>query len=96
MAQDKIGDELKARLIAKARAGVRVYLLYDEIGCYYLPKAYKRELAEAGVLVLPFRTSRGLRNRRGWALPGTPRTASPPPWPPSRRWFAARAASIPY
>ena len=56
---DNIGRELKQRLEAKARAGVRVYVLYDEIGCYYLPKAYRRELTEAGVLILPFRTSRG-------------------------------------
>ncbi len=60
---DSIGKELKSRLEAKARSGVRVYVLYDEIGCYYLPKTYRRELTEAGVLILPFRTSRGLRNR---------------------------------
>lgn len=60
---DNIGRELKQRLEAKARTGVRVYLLYDEIGCYHLPKTYRRELAEAGAVILPFRTSRGLRNR---------------------------------
>jgi cardiolipin synthase len=60
---DSIGRELKSRLAAKAREGVRVYVLYDEIGCYSLPKAYRRELAEAGALILPFRTSRGVRNR---------------------------------
>lgn len=60
---DTIGNELKALLQRKAREGVRVYVLYDEIGCYYLPRKYKRELAEAGVIILPFRTSKGLRNR---------------------------------
>ncbi len=60
---DTIGRELKALLERKSRAGVRVYVLYDEIGCYQLPRAYRRELAEAGVIVLPFRTSKGLRNR---------------------------------
>jgi cardiolipin synthase len=60
---DVIGRELKLRLENKARAGVRVYVLYDEIGCYYLPKMYRLELAEAGVLMVPFRTSRGFRNR---------------------------------
>lgn len=60
---DMIGRELKSRLERKAQEGVRVYVLYDEIGCYYLPRQYRRELAEAGVVVLPFRTSRGLRNR---------------------------------
>ena len=49
--------------IRKAREGVRVYVLYDEIGSYYLPKAYRRELAAAGVVDLAVSTSRGLRNR---------------------------------
>ena len=56
---DKLGRELKALLERKAREGVRVYVLYDEIGSYNLPRAYRRELAEAGVVILPFRTSRG-------------------------------------
>lgn len=60
---DKIGGELKSLLGRKARDGVRVYVLYDEIGSYQLPRAYRRELAEAGVVILPFRTSKGLRNR---------------------------------
>jgi cardiolipin synthase len=60
---DAIGQDLKARLMKKSREGVRVYVLYDEIGCYYLPKSYRRELTEAGALILPFRTSRGVRNR---------------------------------
>jgi cardiolipin synthase A/B len=60
---DAIGRQLKEVLERKAREGVRVYVLYDEIGSYHLPKAYRRELAEAGVIDLPFRTSRGFRNR---------------------------------
>jgi cardiolipin synthase len=63
IADDHVGRDLKARLMRKARDGVRVYVLYDEIGSYYLPKAYRRELIEAGALILPFRTSKGLRNR---------------------------------
>jgi cardiolipin synthase len=60
---DAIGRQLKAVLERKAREGVRVYVLHDEIGSYYLPRSYRRELAEAGVIDLPFRTSRGIRNR---------------------------------
>jgi cardiolipin synthase len=60
---DTLGREFKALLEHKSRAGVRVYLLYDEIGCYHLPRQYRRELAEAGVVNLPFRTSKGFRNR---------------------------------
>jgi cardiolipin synthase len=60
---DTIGRQLKELLERTAREGVRVYLLYDEIGSYQLPRSYRRELAEAGVVSLPFRTSKGLRNR---------------------------------
>jgi cardiolipin synthase A/B len=60
---DTLGRELQSLLERKAREGVRVYVLYDEIGSYGLTRAYKRALAEAGVVILPFRTSRGLRNR---------------------------------
>lgn len=63
IADDKVGRQLKGRLERKAREGVRVYLLYDEIGSYSLPNVYRRELVEAGAVVAPFRTSRGLRNR---------------------------------
>src|SRR3954453_23930851 len=34
---DAIGRQLKEVLMQKAREGVRVYVLYDEIGSYYLP-----------------------------------------------------------
>jgi cardiolipin synthase len=60
---DAIGRQLKERLARKAAEGVRVLVLYDEIGCYHLPRQYRRDLAEAGVIILSFRTSRGLRNR---------------------------------
>src|SRR3954463_13420140 len=60
---DNLGRQLKELLLRIAHKGVRVYVLYDEIGSYNLPKAYRRELTEAGVLILPFRTSRGFRNR---------------------------------
>lgn len=60
---DTLGRQLQALLKRKARNGVRVYVLYDEIGSYNLPRAYRRHLAEAGVIILPFRSSRGFRNR---------------------------------
>jgi cardiolipin synthase len=56
---DQIGRELKARLIAKASQGIRVYFLYDEIGSRALPRSYVRDLRKAGVEARPFRTSRG-------------------------------------
>ncbi len=60
---DNLGRQLKEILKRKVSEGVRVYLLYDEIGSYYLPRAYRRELAAAGIVISPFRTSKGIRNR---------------------------------
>lgn len=60
---DELGREFKTALMSKARAGVRVYLLYDEIGCIRLPGNYLRELKSAGVDVSAFNTTKGLRNR---------------------------------
>ena len=60
---DELGLEFQEALMRKARAGVRVYLLYDEIGCIRLPGSYLRELKNAGVDVSPFNTTKGVRNR---------------------------------
>lgn len=60
---DELGREFQTALIEKARSGVRVYLLYDEIGCLRLPGSYLRELRDAGVEVSAFNTTKGLRNR---------------------------------
>jgi len=60
---DGLGRELKARLEARARAGVAVHFLYDEIGCHALPPAYVRDLRAAGVQASAFNTTRGSRNR---------------------------------
>ncbi len=60
---DTLGQELKKRLEQKAREGVQVYFLYDEIGSYRLPRSYTRELTEAGVQVRPFHSTRGPGNR---------------------------------
>ncbi|SDJ29838.1 cardiolipin synthase [Billgrantia gudaonensis] len=60
---DALGRELKDRLIHSAERGVRVYFLYDEIGSRKLPEGYLRELADAGIQVSPFRSSRGFKHR---------------------------------
>ena len=60
---DEIGREVKQHLIDRARAGVRVYFLYDEVGSHDLPRAYKDELRAAGVEVYDFHTRKGPRNR---------------------------------
>ena len=60
---DDLGRDLKTRLCRKARAGVAVYLLYDEIGSYDLPDAFTTALRHAGVKLFAFSTTRGPVNR---------------------------------
>jgi len=60
---DKLGNELKQRLMEKAALGIRVYFLYDEIGSMGLPNAYLDELRAAGVDVYKFNTTKGRTNR---------------------------------
>ncbi|MEN6500996.1 MAG: cardiolipin synthase [Tenuifilaceae bacterium] len=51
---DKIGNRIKEVLIAKARLGVKVRVIFDDVGSWSLPKKYIRELKQAGVEVFPF------------------------------------------
>jgi cardiolipin synthase len=60
---DRIGGELAERLIAKARSGVRVRFLYDEIGSADLGDSFRLALEDAGVAARPFGTTRGRGNR---------------------------------
>lgn len=60
---DDLGWQLKERLIAKAREGVRVFFLCDEVGSYKLPRSYLDELRDAGVEAFNFHTRKGPRNR---------------------------------
>ena len=60
---DKIGRELQSKLIQKAKKGVKVYLLYDEIGSHKLPRSYLLELQMAGVVTSAFHSTKGKTNR---------------------------------
>jgi cardiolipin synthase len=60
---DEIGREVKTHLMDKAREGVRVYFLYDEVGSHDLPRSYLDDLRTAGVEVSAFNTRQGRRNR---------------------------------
>ncbi|MDX1605061.1 MAG: cardiolipin synthase [Candidatus Competibacterales bacterium] len=51
---DELGRALAERLCRRARAGVRVYFLYDGVGCKDLPWSYIRRLEDAGIEVSPF------------------------------------------
>ena len=51
---DRLGLELKDLLVTKARSGVRVFLLYDDMGSLWLSRQYIRDLKTAGVHVERF------------------------------------------
>ncbi|MDO3379984.1 cardiolipin synthase [Geoalkalibacter halelectricus] len=59
---DFLGRELQSRLIHAAQRGVRVKFLYDEIGCYQLPRSYLDGLREGGVKVNAFNSTQGRAN----------------------------------
>jgi cardiolipin synthase A/B len=60
---DNLGQELQKRLVAAAERNVRVRFLYDEIGCYRLPRHYLDTLRHAGVQVEAFKSTKGPGNR---------------------------------
>lgn len=55
---DRVGRELRDRLVERAHAAVRVYVLYDQIGSYGLSKSYLNSLRDAGIRVAPFEALR--------------------------------------
>ena len=61
--RDRLGIAFKDLLERKAGQGVRVFLLYDEIGCHALDDGYLDDLTRAGVEVSAFNSSRGFRHR---------------------------------
>lgn len=60
---DELGRALQQRLCERARAGVKVYFLYDSIGSHALGRSYVRVLQQAGVDARPFSTHPGFVNR---------------------------------
>jgi cardiolipin synthase len=55
---DDLGQRLMKILVEKAKQGVKVRFLYDDIGCYGLSKKYFHDLLEAGGEVAAFFPSR--------------------------------------
>lgn len=51
---DALGQRLAAALMERARAGVAVYLLYDDVGSGGLSNAYKEQLRAEGVEIYGF------------------------------------------
>jgi len=51
---DRLGEELAEKLIERAKAGVSVFLLYDDVGSSGMPKRFRVRMREAGVKVAGF------------------------------------------
>ncbi len=60
---DRLGRELRDRLVARAREGIHICFLYDEVGSYRLSDRYVRSLVEAGIEVSRFHSTQGRGNR---------------------------------
>lgn len=51
---DHVGNEVREVLMAKAKAGIKVRLLYDDVGCWNVPNSFFRSMKDAGIEVYPF------------------------------------------
>lgn len=60
---DGLGNRLADAVIGRARAGLRCFFLYDEIGSFGLRSAYIKRMQAEGVLVAAFNTTQGHANR---------------------------------
>ena len=63
---DELGMRLKSHLIARRKAGVRIYFMFDSIGSISLSESYLQDLRNEDIEVSSFRTTRGIKNR--WKL----------------------------
>jgi cardiolipin synthase len=54
LAADRTGDRFKAVLMDRARAGVKVRIIYDAVGSFGLPDSWVDELRAAGCAVIDF------------------------------------------
>ena len=60
---DDAGNRFRQQLIRKAGEGVRVYVLYDELGSAGLSEKWLDGFRRAGIHISPFNTRQGRRNR---------------------------------
>lgn len=51
---DEVGTRFKDALIAKAKEGVQVRVLYDDVGCWNVKNSFFDEMQEAGIEVYAF------------------------------------------
>lgn len=51
---DKIGTLIKNILIEKAKEGIEIKLIYDDLGCFKTKKKFFKEMREVGITIHPF------------------------------------------
>ena len=51
---DEIGKQVQQLLIKKVKEGVKVRVLYDDVGCWHVPNRFFEEMREAGIEVRSF------------------------------------------
>lgn len=61
--EDDLGQRVKQALLDKAKQGVRVYVLYDEIGSPAPSRQYCDDFRSAGAEIFPFNANKGSRFR---------------------------------
>ncbi len=66
---DKIGCEFRDRLIAAAKRGVTVRLIYDGVGSFGLPSKYLKPLSDAGAEIIGFRSFKRVREVLSFFMP---------------------------
>lgn len=54
IAADSSGKRMKDLLIRKAKEGVEIRFIYDDVGCWRLGIRFKRQMRSAGVQLVPF------------------------------------------
>lgn len=60
---DTSGRRMRDILVEKARSGVHVLFLYDEIGCITLPDSFFDPMRHASISISGFKTTKGKMNR---------------------------------
>lgn len=60
---DTLGIKLQNHLIQKANEGVKVYVLYDDIGSYALSRSFIRKFQQANIEIHGFQNKRTIKNR---------------------------------
>lgn len=60
---DRLGNRLKEKLLAKASSGIKIRFLFDAVGCSKLTKSYIQELRDGGVEIHDVHAHRFPKNR---------------------------------